>query len=367
MSVLLLNEATSTNLGDQAIARCLAALCATAGVRAQTLPFAAPPNPPSGRADEPRSAVEPTVERPGWREAASGTSPARIARWARWAAGPGRPTLTASPDETPSAVLIGGGELVSDNDCFPPAWAAWTARARWRWRVPFAVVGVGVTSDISAPARRLLTGLRHASYVSVRDERSRDALASVLGIDADVNADLAFTIADVVEPAPGDDIDLLVCPASHHLVLRRHNRAPMTYDDYVAAHVDRIDALAAPGDSVVLAYTHPADAAVSLAIHRALGPSRSELVHVSDLTGLCDLTSRCRAVLSGRMHALILAMAYGARAHAVAVSPKLATFGSEYADADHARDLAAEARRSVTRALRAVGAGPPERATTTPG
>jgi polysaccharide pyruvyl transferase CsaB len=157
---------------------------------------------------------------------------------------------------------------------------------------------------------------------TVRDERSRELLASLLpGVAIERTADPVFlydppgTPVDLSLAGLGDESDPLVVVAV---------RKTSHFDDVstlLAAAVDRLN-LAYGAQVAFVPFGGQADAEAATTVIRKCR-SKPTLVELSGLDAVAAAIARARLVIGVRLHALILAIRFGVPFLAVAYDPKV--------------------------------------------
>ncbi len=123
-------------------------------------------------------------------------------------------------------LVIGGGQLLQDPDLNFPLKLLHLARQNDRLRGRRSIFAVGVGREWSRLGTRCFRELIASEalrYLSVRDERSRDALVGLLPelsrSDVHLDPDPALLVEEVYAPdVVSKDLDVGVCPASPHVI-----------------------------------------------------------------------------------------------------------------------------------------------------
>lgn len=302
--------------------------------------------------------------------------------------------------EGADAVVIGGGNLVTDVDLnFPTKLALAMDEARRR-RLPVVFFAVGVGRDWS---RAALARMREAlggdavKAVLVRDEASRAAwdenFAAMCGHRASVVRDPGLLACDHYPSPPhrGEGRGVVGLGLMSPLALRYHGKAGVTKRALDRWYLDLARHLLAAGYRVT-AFTNGSteDRAYADGLGEALEAlgRRVTLVRQDRPAGLVAHIARCDAIVAFRMHAIIAAYSCGVPAVALAWDRKLDAFMASVGRSAWLHDVAtlgpaacaallaramregvpeparrkavAEARADVGRALRALRDAVPE-------
>jgi polysaccharide pyruvyl transferase WcaK-like protein len=239
--------------------------------------------------------------------------------------------------EGADAVVVGGGNLLTDMDLnFPTKVAAVLAMAAER-KLPLAIYGVGVSAEWSPRGTALLRAALRAArpvHVSVRDTPSKanfDALfAEAAGRTAEVVPDPGLLAARYFPRRGGGGngpIGLCVTSAA---AVRYHSAERVTAASLASWYARLCTRLARSGRPVV-AFTNasPEDEAFLDAVVDDLAAAAAdgfERRRVSTPAELAHLIAGMDALVGHRMHALIAAYAFAVPLHALRWDRKVDSF-----------------------------------------
>jgi polysaccharide pyruvyl transferase WcaK-like protein len=221
------------------------------------------------------------------------------------------------------AAIIGGGQLFSDADLNFPLKIAAAAEVLTRLNIPFAVYAVGAADNWSAEGAQLFGEVvaTELTYVSARDDRSRDILRRGLPLNGSVGVavtpDPGLLAARCFPPPPkGEAVSICITAPE---VLRYHADAKLGDDVSHEFFRGLAMAAAAQFDKVAL-FTNGA-AEDEQALEALLGDTQiADLVGAGKITrlpragtpqDLCRIIAASRGVIAHRLHACIVAYSYG--------------------------------------------------------
>lgn len=243
------------------------------------------------------------------------------------------------------AIVLGGGNLLADQDLNFPRKVHGALMEAARRRLPVYLYGVGVSDDWSPTGRRLFLealGACDLRLLSVRDARSATLLARALGtaeqdiatvLDPGVFAALALPPAPL-EPPPSEGVARIGVGVMSPAELRYHGLASMDDQVLLGFYRTLLANLAARGAQIrVFTNGSPEDRAFAQRVTRGFsegGPVCSRLVDVTERiqtpADLCRVIAGCTGIVAFRLHALIAALAYDKPFVALAWDKKVAAF-----------------------------------------
>ncbi|WP_052500882.1 polysaccharide pyruvyl transferase family protein [Jannaschia aquimarina] len=250
-----------------------------------------------------------------------------------------------------NAVVIGGGNLLSDHDLnFPTklALALDTCRAR---KLPVAFFACGMAAHWSEEGdRRLRRALKDhpPAAVFLRDQASKerwdDRFAEVAGLEAEVVRDPGLMASLRYDPParPTSGRPRIGLGIMSDVAIRYHSDARMGASELGRRFVDLSRALLDKGAQVV-AFTNgsPEDIEMAEAIQselREISVSAERPARPSDLAAI---VAGCHAIAAYRMHAIIAAHSFGVPQLAFAWDDKVAAFLGSVGRSDCLHDFAA--------------------------
>ena len=252
------------------------------------------------------------------------------------------------------AVVIGGGNLISDIDLNFPTKLTLALEEAEKRGLPAVIYASGVVSGWSATGRRMF---RHAfskdvlKAVFVRDADSKalwdEELAEATGHEARVVRDPGLLASDYYVPPVRDEwrrpvVGLgLMSP----IAIQYHAETTITKTMLDRWYVEVAAELVATGYHVV-AFTNgsPEDRAYAQALRPALaavGCAQADQPLQMTPAELCELIASFDAMIAYRMHAIIAAHSYGVPAIGLAWDRKLRSFMASVGREHYFRDLAA--------------------------
>ena len=251
------------------------------------------------------------------------------------------------------AVVISGGGLV--NDYWPlviPRYLAWVVAARLMGR-PVVWAGVGV-GPVRRRPWRLLAGIAFAlsNAVVVRDRASETAAARLLpAARVRVAADPAFALRGPADRPAGSGVGVIV-------------RSPAPGDErhlgrLVAALAGTITGLVGRGVKVDVLTMHPAeDRAIRTALQAALAGGIGAGVEITalpdDPNAAATALASYAALVSTRLHGIILGAVVGVPSVAIVYDPKVGAVAELLGLADVAIPLAEVTSDTIDAALAAI-------------
>lgn len=217
------------------------------------------------------------------------------------------------------AILVGGGQLLTDRNLhFPQSLAriAWAAR---RLGKPLWCLGCGTEGSWSPHGESLVRGfLQACDVVAVRDDETAACVGRALGREVPVFGDFCLATPAGAAP-PGQSLALNVQQlAPPWAVAQQH------YESALAALAGRI-ARAAGGAHALRVFTTgaPEDAAAARRLHARLRERGAQLTLPASLDELHAVLDASALVLASRLHAGVLALARGRAVLGFSPQPKL--------------------------------------------
>jgi polysaccharide pyruvyl transferase WcaK-like protein len=343
--VLTINEYLSDNLGDQAIAVALESVLSRLGATVVRVSYAGRKrrsNP--GSSDSGCGAPRLVEVRRLVKRAATSLPVFMKLYW--FAKNFNR--IDSETREKFDFAVVGGGQLILSNESFAIAAFTWAFVLK-RKNIPYHFVGVGVGERFGFLDRILLSyAISSSSTVAVRDAGSQEKLRQLFGIEANLVPDVAYChhMPTVDAFARGDQC---VVGIVHYSVYRQYckelGQEVISEDDYMLQWLERIRRL--PYKKILLLSTTYADAMQAGRFHNVLEREAfpRDVLCVHDLVSLEEYVGhlrRSKAVLSGRMHSLILGEVCGCKPITWVVSNKLKQYLTESATRADVSHLAME-------------------------
>ncbi|HKA39372.1 MAG TPA: polysaccharide pyruvyl transferase family protein [Burkholderiales bacterium] len=242
------------------------------------------------------------------------------------------------------AIMVGGGELLSDNGLHFPQSLAVIGEASRRLDKPLLCLGCAVEGKWSAQGEEMVREfLARCSLVAARDRDSAERIAVLLGRPVPVFGDFCLNEGLLLKRS---------WSRRRRTLAINVQRVPRPwsqdcYEDALVALVERLMHLAVwQGlDTVRIFTTGTAeDALPAQRVFERLGGHGVELHVPSSLGELSGMLRECALVVASRLHAGILGLAEGAPAVGFCPQPKLRRFFSTVGIGDYSFDLNAGAR-----------------------
>lgn len=314
---LVLGESDSDNLGDQLIAACMAAYFRDCGmsVRCESLTLGLNALGVGDGGD-----AAPQLVR--FRKLLPRSAKAFIWLLRSWH------VMLKKIHQDDDLIIFGGGQLIHGNPYFALCMYAWSVRARWLG-IAYGVFSVGVSERFSWLERWLYKRvLKNAGFIVVRDERSQSNLNDIFNHESKLVPDIAY-----YEPVVNPECDrslVLICPLDYAAYFEHHQHGRLLSElEYLDMWCRIVDSVYAT-DEVVLGHTTYRD---YLAARKVADLCKKKLSVSVDLVGYPQtpasfrvLCLKAKCVITGRMHAMIMADTSGARFVAYLTSPKIKGF-----------------------------------------
>lgn len=233
-------------------------------------------------------------------------------------------------------VIIGGGQLILDNASFPLAVFLWMHLMKGLHRNKVVVYGVGASAGLTVRDKRLYqSALKMADGVYLRDHASIKYIRDTFGIAAGYTPDVVFGISRYLQCQTSDIRITLIAPPCFEVYQKAWKNDPEAMDQsaYEAFWENTVIEKLREGHSVKLFYTAEQDIAQTKQLQQGLLKNQSvhvELLRLGNLKDYIHELGSAGKVISGRMHALIIAFAFEKELEVFPVSKKLITFRDEY-------------------------------------
>lgn len=229
------------------------------------------------------------------------------------------------------ALVIGGGQLIKHKSVFRYCFSFWVKQALKR-NVPVCIYGIGIDSNLSGYEKKHYKKmLDKVHYINCRDYDTALFFRTFFNADCAVSPDIAFTYLTQ------NNIDrqktMVVMPYSYATAKRAFGMKA-SKEAYYRSILEKIIVLMKNNDikKVVLTATTTADADECLSFKGFLKESgiSCEVVQACTVDELSELFKRSEIIITGRMHAMILAMVCNKQVCAIEVSDKIRVFENEY-------------------------------------
>lgn len=232
-------------------------------------------------------------------------------------------------------VVIGGGQLILSNGNFGIAiflWSLWLSFFKQR----FYFVGVGCGTEFSFFDKFFFRfSLKRARGIFFRDEKSKIICKSVWGIEsADVIPDVVFFLSEELNDLSNlsnlsiERKTLLgVFEYEAFLTYSKDKPSRNLYYDFIYSKYKKYI------PNIHLFYTTQNDRVECEKFKQFMHDKHGielNVLDISDLESLLCVISTSSLLISGRMHALLLALLMSVPILPIEVSPKISSFNDEY-------------------------------------
>ena len=221
-------------------------------------------------------------------------------------------------------IVVGGGQLILSNSSFDIAAATWVFFARWyKKKIVFCAVGAGISFSF---VNKIFFhyALKNCNGVCVRDASSKDTLKTIFNINSFVAGDIVFT--DELFRSSTKGVVYLGIPALS--VFQTYNEK-VTRDEYYDIWLDFILKKDVNIGNCTLFFTTNEDYYESVKFSLFLKINHNidiEIAQTNSLITLKHYMKDAKLVISGRMHALIIAANYSTDIIVFPISNKLLDF-----------------------------------------
>lgn len=319
--ILLINECHSDNIGDQAIAFAMKEMLEENGHSVITADFTC--TPPSSEGFRRRRTIQKTIR---------DITPSFIKKI--FFAIRAIKKINSITKEDFDIAVIGGGQLILGSCNFPIAMILWAAAIKTR-KKKLHVLCVGAGEQYSFWERSLYKiSLKMADTVLLRDKKSIATSAAEFDVSTGLCPDIVYHLHK--ERHNVKRSLTLICPTDYSVYerYRKEMCAPLyTREEYIDMWEEIIINQISSGNTVLLSATTKEDLEISRAIKSDLEKRGLHIDITTELpsfTQFLEIASQCSSVISGRMHALILAHIAGATPIPYKISKKLVSFSEEY-------------------------------------
>lgn len=231
-----------------------------------------------------------------------------------------------------NAIIIGGGQLFKHHSIFVYCMHNWLKYARKK-HIPFAIYGIGIDNNLNYFERIVYKKVfLHAAYINVRDKNSAQLIQNYFGINCAVSPDIAFTyIPPVCEPPSHHTI--LIAPYSYKTAVRYLNLSiskEKYYEQILSLLLNSTDE--EYKHNIILSATTSEDYSECLHFQHFLRQHniKSSVQQSYEIDDFVSLLQECSYIITGRMHAMILALVCHKKIIPLDLSNKIDGFTREY-------------------------------------
>jgi polysaccharide pyruvyl transferase WcaK-like protein len=339
--VLIINEAYSSNLGDQAINEGMQNLFKVLNFETHFCYFSNPvlkklpgynyTNPPKAAAAKGFIAALKKYTRPFF----------MLYVYARYYYRLTKQVKSVLKNNHYDMVVIGGGQLINSSakqkiSFFALALFIWVKQAKRLTGIPLYLIGIGVVSRFHAMEKYLYKkALDNVKAVWVRDKFSQKSLADIFKKPADVIPDIAF-FENEYTATPQKSNLALVGIYSYDEYSKKFDVQQTNKEAYYEYWKNKVETFLKQGKTVNLFYTTITDAYETVLFSQYLQKQKMDIpvAPVNSLPDLNKLLQQAGFVYTARMHALILGLKKGCEVQPYLISQKLQSFADEYIDSD---------------------------------
>lgn len=227
--------------------------------------------------------------------------------------------------------IIGGGQLIQSNGTFPFVFKNWVNEIKSKTDAKVIVLGVGIGKNFTSDdIGKLRESINKIDKFYLRDESSLKILQKYFQRNGEIIPDVVFGIDTNTCNSNYIDSNIVSLGIIEQRVYKKFNK-PLSSYDYYNWWYDRILFYQNLNKRVKLIYTTQNDYHETLKFIKYLNEKsvRVELCKITNLTELIDVINKSEIIISGRMHALILAAVLGKKIIPYNFSPKIDTFIKE--------------------------------------
>lgn len=323
--IITINEKFSDNIGDQALSEAMTEFCKlSSGIIVESVDYSF--RPPIREEKKALSGSFSSKRLPSWLKKiglilVNSNKAKRIAR------------------KQYDLAIIGGGQLILGNESFSVSMLLYVVFFKlYGTRVKLVSVGVGERFGF---LDKCLFGisLRLADKIFLRDQHSINNLERLFGISASFCPDIAYYLCDEnkfksLRQSPSA---ILICPIDYSVFARYYQEAGrglLTIEEYQSEWLRIITRSLLTYRKVYLSGTTRKDLAFSKSLCKKLESSCQgrpiQFIEIKHFDEFMKVAGCCDAVLSGRMHALILSHNLGLDIFPCQISQKIMAYQNEY-------------------------------------
>lgn len=336
LRIRLFNVKYSPNLGDGLLSECLEKALIALGASEDTWSIDLAGRKAYGESLAGRLQIMSALDRmPNWLRRHVVRVPLAVQARRAW-----RPHYAGRVDGG-DAIVIGGGNLISDIDLNFPTKLTLAVREAERLQAPFVVYGCGVTSDWSFKGTRMMERAFASPFlrgVFVRDQASKrlwdEKLGEASGFEAVVVRDPGLLASRFIPRSRlfADRGPVAGVGVMSDIAIRYHSELAPDSAHLADWYVDLVRGLAGTGCHVV-AFTNgsPEDIAYLARLRPRLQEAAGHRISFPVQRSpdeLCAIISSLDVLVAYRMHAVIAAYSFGVPAVALAWDRKLQSFMS---------------------------------------
>jgi polysaccharide pyruvyl transferase WcaK-like protein len=230
-------------------------------------------------------------------------------------------------------VFIGGGQLILSNGTFSIAMFMWVLLLRFFGTKEIIVFGVGSGVRFTKLDALLYKyTLKKVSKIYVRDEKSRVTILEKFNVESIKIYDVGFVHSKITNATNNETTSYkAIMGITSYLVFQRYNANLLTKEAFFDTWVNLLNLNKIKIEEVALFYTTQEDRDETLLFVDYVKENYKlniPLLETNTKEILVNIIERSDIVISGRMHALILGVAYQKRVIAYEISDKLKQFNN---------------------------------------
>lgn len=233
-------------------------------------------------------------------------------------------------------VIIGGGQLLSSNQIFPLALLSWVKYLKKYNNHNIVLFGVGAGTKFSLIDKKVLEfAINKIDKIYVRDYKSQQILKYFFNKDTLFVNDVVFLyskISNCIQKEIGNANLILLGIVSFN-VYEKYNQKKLTKEEYFQTWLDILKKKTISIDNIRLFYTTINDRIECFNFKEYIKNVFNKDISICNINSLDDLINIIKSsnlVISGRMHALILALSYHKQIYTYLISDKLIEFHHLY-------------------------------------
>lgn len=244
--------------------------------------------------------------------------------------------------------IIGGGELISDNANFNSAFYNWVTLL-YEKNIPIIVTGVSGNKPDEKMSKRYKEALELCDLVSVRDKSTQKLFEEAYGIRVQYIPDYAFLYKKLSGKAENYKKDNSVTAQIYCLHYLPQGTFKGTEEEYYQMWIKLIQKnMMNAQTEIKLSYTNKEDRDYTRTFYQYCVEQEVfdniSLVETDSIEKYVELVKSTSAIITGRMHAMILAMLYGNELKPYVFKEKIHTFQKEWIESG---DSVEEAVRQI--------------------
>ena len=231
-------------------------------------------------------------------------------------------------------ILIGGGQLILDNYKFSLSLLIWVLLSKLLNNKKIFIYGVGVGSSFNIFNKTLYkVSINFIDKAFIRDSMSAENLKKITAnVNISIIPDVVTVISRYYKPKVKNYNNQLIIGTVDYRSIKRYDYMKFTEHEYMEYYKDIYFKYKDEYKCYLFGNTKgdmKASSKLSSLIKREYN-IKLEVLNINDLEELIDVIFNSNLVISGRMHALIIAYSYGVNYKVVDRNKKLKIFKYQY-------------------------------------